>query len=132
MSERELQEQQESLWWLSLPPAIWLAHFLAVYATVAIYCAKSSEHQALTTPRLAVLVYTLVALAAALATGFRGLRRHRFGSGSGSGSATAQHGFDTPEARHRFIGFATLLLSGLAVLGIVFVAIPSVFFVTCR
>lgn len=118
-----LPEHRESLWWLSLPPLIWLLHFLLAYATVAIACAKGGELRA---ARWAIAAYTVVAVAGALATGWHGLKRHRLGW------ASVPHDFDTPEDRHRFIGFAQLLLSGLCLLGVLFVALPALFFETCR
>jgi hypothetical protein len=118
----------ESLWWLALPPAIWIAHLLASYLTAAIYCAKAgSEHASLSGVRWAIAAYTLVALCASGAAAWRGLRNHRWGGGG-----EAPHDFDSPGDRHRFLGFTSLLLSGLALLGIVFVALPIFFTETCR
>lgn len=120
-------EASESLWWLTLSPAIWIGHFLAVYITVAIFCARAaSAAQALAPARWAIVGYTAVAAAGVIATGLRGLRRHRYGH------AATPHDFDTPADRHRFIGFATLLLSGLSLVGILFVALPALFLETCR
>lgn len=118
-----IRERDESLWWLAAPPAIWTAHFLAVYITISLVCTVRHE---LTWVRWAIAGYTLVAAAGVVATGLRGLNRHTF-----DGSA-APHDFDTPEDRHQFLGLATLLLSGLALVGILFVGLPALYFGTCR
>ena len=120
-------ERHESLWWLSVAPAIWLLHFLTTYTTVAVFCAKTpSQWGDLSWTRWAIALYTALAAAGIVATGLHGLRRHQLGP------ATAPHDIDSPEDRHRFIGFATLLLSGLGLLGVVFVALPMLFIDTCR
>ena len=69
----------------------------------------------------------LMALAAIAAIGIRGLRDH-----TGYGLPTSQHDFDTPEDRHRFLGFASLLLAGLSAVATILVALGAVFFETCR
>jgi hypothetical protein len=125
--EAETAEGDESLWWLAAPPLIWLAHLVASYATAAVYCAMSGIRSTpLTTVRVAIVVYSVVALAGIAAIGIRGLRRHRFDS------ATTAHDFDTPQARYRFLGFATLLLSSMSAVAVVFVALPAAFLETCR
>jgi hypothetical protein len=120
-------ERDESLWWLAASPSIWFAHFLASYATVALWCAKAVPRDgALGAALTAVVIYTLVALIAVLAIAARSYRRHRFAG------SRAPHDADTPEGRHRFLGLASLLLSALSALAIVFVALPFIFIGTCR
>jgi hypothetical protein len=48
------------------------------------------------------------------------------------GAALTPNDDDTPEDRHRFLGLATLLLAGLSVVAVVFTAIASFFFESCR
>ena len=124
--EGELPEQDESLWWLAVSPTIWTLHFLASYVTAAIWCAKQGRDATLGPVRVAIAVYTLVALAGIAAVGWHGFRRHSHGA------ATVPHDFDTPGDRHRFLGFATLLLSGLSFVATVYVALAAVFVETCR
>jgi hypothetical protein len=120
-------EEDESLWWIAAAPTIWALHFLLSYVTGAIACAKAAERSAsLGGARIAIAVYTVVALLGIAAVGVHGLRRHRLGT------ATVPHDFDTPEDRHRFLGFATLLLAGLSFVGILYVAAPAVVFGTCQ
>lgn len=121
-----LPERRESLWWLTAGPLLWALHFLACYLTAAIWCAKAGRLAELGWVRGAVAAYTVVALAGIGWTFLHGLRRHRHGA------ATVPHDFDTPGDRHRFLGFATLLLSGLSAVAVIYVALVAVFFGTCR
>lgn len=123
----ELSEQQESLWWLVVSPTVWALHFVASYATAAVWCAKVvGRDGSLDTVRILILVYTAGALLIVGVAGARGFRRHSLGT------ATVPHDFDTPADRHRFLGFSSLLLSGLSAVAIVFVALTVAFFGTCR
>lgn len=122
-----LPEEEESLWLLTVAPALWAAHFLASYVTAAIWCEKlAGPGGSLGGARAAIAVYTLVALAGIVITGLIGLRRHRHGF------ETATHDFDTPGDRHRFLGFATLLLSGMSAVATLYVAAAAVFIGDCR
>jgi hypothetical protein len=122
-----LPEHKENLWWLTVSPVIWGAHFLASYITVAVWCAKVVPPAGpLDGARWAVLVYTAVALLGVAGTMRHAWRRHRYGE------STAPHDFDTPEDRHRFLGFAALLLSGLSAVAIVFDTLPVLFLGSCQ
>lgn len=118
-----LPEKKESLWMLATSPVIWAAHFLLCYVTAAIWCAKVGGP--LGSVRLAIAIYTVAALGGIGTMAWIGLRRHTFGS------ATVPHDFDTPEDRHRFLGFATLLLSALSAVAVIYVAIVAVFIERC-
>ncbi len=120
-------ESRQSLWWLIVSPAIWAAHFLLSYITAAIWCAKyAGAGGALGGVRVAIALYTAVALVGIGLNGWSGLRRHRHGSG------TIPHDSDTPEDRHRFLGFATLLLAALSAVATGFVASVVLFFKDCQ
>lgn len=122
-----LPEKNESLWLITVSPVIWSAHFLLSYITAAVWCAKVvGRDGSLWGARVAIAVYTVVALVGIGITGWIAFRRHTIGS------ATVPHDFDTPEDRHRFLGFATLLLSGLSAVGTLYVALAAVFFETCH
>lgn len=124
---RPPEEKPESLWLLTVSPIIWALHFLLCYVTAAIWCAKVVTRSAsLDGVRTAVAIYTAVALVGILVTAWRGYLRHEHGT------AAVPHDFDTPADRHRFIGFATLLLSGLSAVAVVYVALAVVFMETCR
>ncbi len=122
----ETHEGRESLWFLAASPLIWSVHFLACYLTAAVWCAKYGEEGAsLAAVRVAMGVFTLLALGGIGVVGWIGWGRHRFGA------EAVPHDFDTPEDRHRFLGFATVLLSGLSAVATVFVATVAVFIGAC-
>lgn len=126
MSE-QLEEEHESLWRLAFPPLIWALHLLLSYCTAAIYCEKFAERAApLDVVRVAVFAYTGIALAAIGFVGLRGYQRHRYGD------STTPHDFDTPEDRHRFLGFASFLLAGISAVAVVYQALPAIFIGSCR
>jgi hypothetical protein len=124
-----------SLWLLTIAPAIWAAHLLSCYITAAIWCAKFAPPDgALGSIRTAIALYTAAALAGIVATGWEGFRRHSFPSTRlwAGGTETTTHDLDSVEDRHRFIGFATLLLAGLSALGVSYAALAAAFFESCR
>lgn len=122
----QLPEAKESLWLLTASPVIWAAHFLLCYGTAAVWCAKVvGTGGSLETTRIAILVYTLLALAAIGVIGWIGYRRHSFAK------ADVPHDDDTPEDRHRFLGFATFLLSALSAVAVVYAALVAVFIRSC-
>jgi hypothetical protein len=123
----EVPENGDNLWVLAAAPAIWAAHFMLSYGSVAIWCAKlAGPDGSLSSVRIALATYTAVALAGLGLVGRRGWRRHRLGG------AAPPHDGDTPEDRHRFLGLATLLLSGLSAVAILYATLPAVFIGTCR
>jgi hypothetical protein len=121
-----LPEKNESLWLLTISPVIWAAHLLLCYGTGAIWCAKIvGLGGSLATTRIATFFYTLAALVAIGIVGWIGYRRHRLGS------ATLPHDDDTPEDRHRFLGFATFLLSALSAVAVLYAGLVAVFIRDC-
>jgi hypothetical protein len=120
-------ESRQSLWRPVLPPIIWATHFMLTYLTAAIWCAKLAGRDGpLGGARVAIAIYTLVALAGIATVGWRGLQRHTF-----DGSET-QHDFDSSADRHRFLGFSTALLAGLSAVATIFTALAAAFFRDCR
>ncbi len=123
----ETHESRQSLWLLIVSPTIWSAHFMLSYVTAAIWCAKFAGPDGLLGGvRTAILIYTALALIGIGLNGWSGFRRHRHGS------EATPHDFDSPEDRHRFLGFATLLLSGLSAVATIFAALVALFFQDCR
>lgn len=121
-----LPEENESLWLLTVGPVIWAVHFLLCYLSAAIWCARLvGSDGSLYEVRVAIAIYTGLALLGISITGWLAFRRHSFGT------ATVPHDFDTPEDRHRFLGFATLLLALLSAIGTLYVALPAVFIRSC-
>ncbi len=122
----KVSEQHESLWVAVASPLIWSAHFLLSYCTAAIWCAKlAGRDGSIAGARIAIAVYTVLALAAVGLIGLRGYQRHRLDGGS------EPHDADTPEDRYRFLGFATLLLSLLSGVAILYSALAAAIVGSC-
>ena len=125
-TREELPESQATLWQLVIAPSIWALHFLLSYITAAVWCAKLVEYGGpLGGARVAVGLYTLLAIAGIGVIFIRALRKARYGT------ATVPHDFDTAADRHRFLGFATVLLAGLSMVATLYVALPVVFIGNC-
>jgi hypothetical protein len=122
-----LKARREVLLLVPSAPAVWALHFVLCYATAAIWCAKvAGPDGSLGTARVLIACYTVAALAAIAFIGRMGWKRHGYEGG------TAPHEADTPADRHRFLGFATLLLAALSFVATAFVALSAVLVETCR
>lgn len=120
-------EEHEHLFRLTAAPLLWAVHFLLSYCTAAVWCAKFvGTDGSLANIRVAIALYTVVTLVGITVIGWRGFQRHSF-----EGS-TLPHDFDSHADRHRFLGFATLLLAGLSALATVYVAMAAVFIESCH
>jgi hypothetical protein len=120
-------EKQESLWRLVAAPAVWAAHLLLSYVTAAIWCSKFTSHSGnFSSVRTAIGVYTLVALSLIAWVGWRGWQRHAHGASS------LPHNADSASSRYRFLGFATLLLSGLSAVAVLLQLLPALFIGSCQ
>jgi hypothetical protein len=127
MSTTAMAESQARVWVVAASPVIWALHFMACYVLVALWCGMVvGRDGSLLTARIIVAGLTLVALGAVGGIGWRGYRAHSLGR------ANAPHDDDTPEDRHRFLGFATLLLSGLSAVAIGYSAMTVAFVTTCQ
>lgn len=126
----ELPEERDSLWSIAASPLIWAAHFLSSYVTAAVWCAKLAGPAGADAPlgvvRVAIGVYSVLALVPVLLIGARAFRRQRL-----AGEAR-EHDADSSLDRHRFLAFATLLLSGLSAVAILYAALAAVFIESCR
>lgn len=123
----DVRERALELWALAIPPSVWAVHFLLSYATAAVWCAKvAGLGGSLAGARVAIAVYTVVGLAGIGLVGWRGFQRHRHGG------ASPPHDDDTPEDRHRFLGFATALLAALSAVATIYSALAAVFIGSCR
>jgi hypothetical protein len=121
-----LPEEHESLWLLILSPVLWAVHFLLCYLTAAIWCAKlAGPDGSLGGVRVAIAVYTVLALLGIGMIGWQAFRRHTFGN------TAAPHDFDSPAGRHGFLGFATFLLSALSAVATLYAALAAVFIRSC-
>lgn len=115
------------LWTLLAPPAIWAIHFLVCYVAAAIACAKAEDIFAgLPLLRIVILLVTLLALGL-IATAAVQARRHW-----GFGTDDPPYEQPTAEVRQHFLGYATLLLSALSFVSVIFVALPALTIADCR
>lgn len=120
-------ERHARPWLLPASPVIWAVHFMASYITAAIWCGKIvGPYGTLGPVRTVIAVYTVIALAGIVLIGYAGLRRHRHGA------ASLPHDDDSPEDRHRFLGFSTLLLSGLSFVAVCYSALAVAFVEGCQ
>jgi hypothetical protein len=125
-SRASLPETHIYLWVLAAGPTIWAVHFLLSYITAAVWCAKFAVRGGTLGPvHTAIGWYSAIALAAIALVAIGGYRRH------GHGFETDEHDLDTPEDRHRFLGFAALLLAGLSAVATIYVATSVVFVERC-
>lgn len=117
-----------SLWALVVAPTLWAVHFLVVYISAAIYCAKTDPAGIPIEPvRNLVWIATALALAGIFANGVWAFREGRFYEDDAPG-----YHDDTVADRRRFLAYATVLLSGLSFVATVFVAMTALFIETCR
>ncbi len=119
-------EERESLWMLTVSPVIWATHFMASYLTAAVWCAKYAGPSGTLGPaRTAIIIYTVAAIAGIGVVAWIAARRADI-----SGDLSP-HDADTAHSRHRFLGLATLLLSGLSAVATLFAAAVIIFVRTC-
>lgn len=124
---RLIPKEAETLWTLFTAPTIWALHFLVCYGAAAVYCAKAGAAPfTFGAMRLGLGAITLVALAGIVLSAWLAWRQWGFGSGD------PPHDEPTRKDRLLFQGFATLLLSGLSFVAVVFVAVPLVFIEACQ
>jgi len=121
-----LPRQVETLWTLFTAPVVWALHFLACYIGAAIFCEKQGflgndfNNLRIAIGVVTVLSLGMIALSAALAW-----RQWGFGTGD------PPHDDPTRRDRLLFQGYATLLLSGLSFVAVVFTALPALFITEC-
>ena len=122
-----LPPEVESLWTLFTAPVVWALHFVLCYIVVAIYCEKSvAWNVEFSSVRIALGLLTLAALAMIVLSAFLAWRQWGFGAGD------PPHDEPTAQDRRLFQGFATLLLSGLSFVAVVYAAIPLIFIAGCH
>lgn len=111
---------------LYLSPLIWAFHFLAVYIFAAVFCAENGSLASAGEIRLFTFVVTAVALSIVLWQFIKGLQGHL------TGSQSPPHDQGTVGDRHRFLGLAQLLVSGLTLLAITYTAYAVFLFRSCE
>ncbi|BCH15524.1 hypothetical protein [Mesorhizobium sp. L-2-11] len=123
---RLVPKQIETLWTLFTAPVVWAAHFLVCYVGAAIYCAKPElVGLSFSAVRAGIAVATVVALSLIALSAWLAWRQWGFG--------TDDPPHDDPTRRDRtlFQGFATLLLSDLSFIAVIFTAMPALFLTEC-
>ena len=121
-----LPRQVETLWTLFTAPIVWALHFLACYVSAAIFCEKpgflGNDFDNL---RIAIGTVTVLSLGMILLSAALAWRQWGFGTGD------PPHDDPTRRDRLLFQGYATLLLSGLSFVAVIFTAMPALFFTEC-
>lgn len=121
-----LPRQVETLWTLFTAPVVWALHFLACYIGAAIFCEKpgllGNDFDNL---RIAIGVVTVLSLGMIALSTVLAWRQWGFGAGD------PPHDDPTRQDRLLFQGYATLLLSGLSFIAVVFTALPALFITEC-
>ncbi len=117
---------RSTLWGLIAPPTIWALHFLFSYVYAAVICAKAGRLEPLDDVRIPIAAATVVAL---LLVGYFGYHAWRLSRIEGD---PAPHQESTDEDRLRFLAVATMLLSALSFVAIVFTALPAFLIEDCR
>ncbi|AZO67028.1 MAG: hypothetical protein E5Y88_09995 [Mesorhizobium sp.] len=123
---RLIPKQIETLWTLFTAPVVWAAHFLVCYLGAAIYCAKPElVGLSFSAVRAGIAAATVIALSLIALSAWLAWRQWGFG--------TDDPPHDDPTRRDRtlFQGFATLLLSGLSFIAVIFTAMPALFLTEC-
>lgn len=123
----ETLEERDSIWLLTLSPVIWSAHLLLSYITAAVYCEKyAGGDVGFQTVQWLVAGYTALAMTSIVVIGWVGYQRNQ------ARDDATPRAFDSPTDRHRFIGFATFLLSLLSGVATLFSAMVFVFVRNCN
>ncbi|WP_287305183.1 hypothetical protein [Mesorhizobium sp.] len=119
-------KQIETLWTLFTAPVVWAAHFLVCYIGAAIYCAKPElVGLSFSAVRAGIAAATVIALSLIALSAWLAWRQWGFGADD------PPHDDPTRRDRTLFQGFATLLLSGLSFIAVIFTAMPALFLTEC-
>jgi hypothetical protein len=121
---RIIPKEVESLWTLFTAPVVWAAHFLICYVLAAVWCAKRGDI-GFGVVQVGIAAATLAAIAMILLSAWLAWRQWGFGT------YDPPHDDPTSHDRRRFQGFATLLLSGLSLVAVLYVALPLLFVDGC-
>lgn len=122
-----LPRQVESLWTLFTAPTVWAAHFLVCYVGAAVFCAKRDViGLGFVNVRIGIGAVTVLALAMITLSAWLAWRQWGFGT------EDPPHDQPSSHDRSRFQGYATLLLSALSFVAVVFTAMPALMIAECN
>lgn len=127
--------ERDSLLTLIAGPMVWAVHLLVVYITAAIACAHGFFHDELLGIRTVPLIgggATLIAVALIADALFISARRWRGRPFDGERVPLPPHDSNDVASRRRFMAYAGVLLSGIALIGTVWQSLPIIFFASCR
>ena len=127
--------ERDSLFSLIAGPLVWTVHFLTLYILTAIACAQGFFHEEILGLRVVPLVggaVTVIAVALILDGGVLAYRRWRGMPSNGEPAPLPPHDSNNVASRRRFMAYAGLLLSGLALIATVWETLPILFFATCE
>jgi len=125
-AQHDVAEKHQSLWLLVLSPCIWAAHFLASYAGAAVWCSSMEDRaKSVDVMRIWILLFGLVALVVVGVVARIGWTKYKLAGGE------PPFDKDSAEDRHRFLGVATVLLSGLSAIAIIYVCLSQLFIRNC-
>lgn len=123
---RLLPKEVESLWTLFTAPVVWALHFLLSYVGAAVFCEKPGLlGEDFDNLRIAIGLTTALSLAVIGVSALLAWRQWGFGTGD------PPHDDPTRRDRLLFQGYATLLLSGLSFVAVIFTALPVLFITEC-
>lgn len=115
---------------MAAPMAVWALHFVLVYSLTGLACddgATAAGTQDPLAPRAMLLIATGAALAAIAWLALRARRLHRALHDTAPDDAPSHTATD----RQRFAARATLMVSGIAALAVVFTAVPALMLPGC-
>ena len=127
--------QRDSLFAVIAGPLVWTGHFLALYIFTAIACAEGFFDHEVLGLRIVLLVGGLITLLAVVLI-VDGIviswRRWRGRGADGAREPLPPHDSNDPESSRRFMAYAALLLSGIALIATVWETLPILFYASCR
>jgi hypothetical protein len=126
--------ERDSLFALIAGPLVWTVHFLTLYVFTAIACAKGFFDDEILDVRVVQLfggAVTVVAVALILDAMMLAYRRWRGMPWDGQPGPLPPHDKNDVDSRRRFMAYAGLLLSGLALIATIWETLPIVFFASC-
>jgi hypothetical protein len=127
--------ERDSLFTLIAGPLVWTVHFLSLYVFTAIACAKGFFYDEILGVRVVQLfgaAVTVVAIVLILDALVLSYRRWRGIPADGQPAPLPPHDKNDVASRRRFMAYAGLLLSGLALIATIWETLPLVFFTTCQ
>lgn len=126
MSERVHDSRGGTILILIVGPTIWALHFLGVYVTAAVFCAKTGGTVELWPVRVAIVVLTALSLAAIAVAALRAWQKWGV-----SLDRDLEYEAPSPVERRRFLSHAALMLNALSTVSVIYTALPALFVSSC-